>query len=524
MNLKIIFFAIIISLHASDLLACKVSGPSAVSIGSSLTYEKSFAYGESQILPAYPNSTVGRCEETALQKKFLMIALGPEVTGITDRHRGASYNGIYTDDGCTIENNPLRNIQPFEEKKANFDKHFLYVTKCIDVLVEHWGSAPLKYPEKQPGCQVRKLTQQSAIFNGGYCYFQPGFDSQYSVKVLVNKQCTNEKFLNDLGLGSMDIKALLNFYVAGDPSGTSLDLKAVDSTELRISVNPTGKTYPVSDDYGILNPTWPAIWVVPDVSPGPLQIMSSSNRYDVLNLPLIVDNRCKDICVGGECSSPCDFASPVAAEFNLYEIGKSRKEFLQNWYDGGIAPAKWQGIIEGSGVEIPKGILVAGRTYEIDVKFTDPHMDFIMLKKQYKTLLGNFNMEIGHIHKKGGNIGTIPEIPVAIGNANVPVIRPIVELSFEQPLDAVSYAVKTFEAYLNYRLWPPFMEKICNSDYTHCTELGGDIINLKIRFKMGDIDSDARFYGISDIEVERKSSIVDSYTKKVSVQPNIVCK
>lgn len=517
-----VFLFSFFSIHFSS-YACKVVTPRDFAFASSLKEHDYFAYNSNSIIQELPYSSVINCSQTAIRNKFLMIGFGPEVLEVSDSLRGSSFNGDFRNSGCRINHSTLKSPITFENKKSIFQKRLKYLNQCVQIQVSDFSKKPISYPANQKGCQVTQVAPHQVLFSGGYCFFKPNLDSEYNVQVRIKEQCLKREEFESNKLDLLDFYNSLNFYIAGDASGKSEDLTAIGASTVRLSVNPINEIVKESDDFGVMRPTFPSQWIVSDINLGKIQIGTRDN-HGFIRSSLLVDNNCKESCLRGVCSSPCHYFTPFVGEFVISEWSKKKGKYeeMARWFDGGVAPGKWQGLIEGEGFELQTSQFTAGNKYKLDVSFEDPKMSFGYMKGQIKNRIGLIHRRYTPIRREGA----IDEIPVVreLGELdNIPVLPVIGGIDFTRPLNGLLETRRRFINLFNSHFWPPMYESACDVNLKNCTNNFSNLVNLSATFTLESIPDDVNNFAITNLEIERKSKFLNSYKIKILNQPEVDC-
>lgn len=449
-----------------------------------------------------------------------MVAFGPEVIEWEDLFRGVNFNGEFAESRCHIQNNPFKEVMTHERKLNEFKDKWSFIRSCVEVHIEDEGPQPLNAPATQVGCKLTRFGKQKAMFNGGFCYFKPNYGSSYLVQFNIKKECLSQSGMNSLGINSYDITSALNFYISGDASGVSTNLKALSNTPVRISVNPSKELMTPSDDFGILYPTFPDEWAIPDVHFGDLKVTKLFEGRGKIEYSFLADNNCAKKCSGSFCQSRCDYAQPVVAEMSLYkELSSGKKEFLTSWYEGGVAPAHFQGFIRGIGFEVGSDLLEEGSIYTLEVNFQDPKFDFERFKKRLQNRLNTIDQQLGRISRS--NIPQVQEIPYINTGREFPEFTGIPNLVFGRSLDTVSQAVNRLRSYFSFKLWPPYYARACGE--LGCQGIDDKLFSLKTKFKLGTVNQEDQSYKIEILSTSRKSKIASSYEHKSPKMSSLDC-
>jgi hypothetical protein len=508
---------LILGFFCSVAMACEIQKLASINYALSTSENKVIPYSGEKPLQELPFFRAVNCSQTALEGQYLMVALGPEVVDFEDTVRGVNFNGDFGYKKCELEEAPFK-ATSYEDRVGRFKEDWNLIHSCLQVVVEDEGPQKLNLPKEQPGCQVTKHSNHKMSFNGGFCFMKPNFGSSFLIKVQVKPECTDLNVLKKLNIKTNDLSAAINLYLAGDASGKSGQLKALSNTKVRVSINPLKNLIRSSDDYGADYPTWPETFNAPDIHLGKMVLKNPGNDLIQVEMPLLVNNNCTKKCDGNFCQSACDYAQPIVSEFSLYELNKGKKELLTTWYDGGIAPAGFQGFIRGVNFEVPTTYFESGKTYTIEALFTDPRYDFDRFKKTIKNKLNTIDQRLGKISHSG--IPGVQEIPSFQSSRVLPSLQGIPSLIFEKPLDSVSEAVEQLRSFLSFHLWPPYYAGACLDEA--CTDFDKSYVSLGVVFKInGTTENEELVY--DTLKVFRSSQIVRSYEQTTFKHTKIKC-
>ena len=512
--MKKIFALILLSMAGSEVYACGVSTQSYVNLAISTVEEKLFSYGVKAIDENVPSAIVSNCRETAAKRRFVMITFGPEMISQNDSIRGTNFDRVLINEtSCSITNNPLKKIQSFESISANFDSKWKFINECVEVTVTELGARPLSYPADQKGCNIKVNSDKSITFGGGFCFIKPSADSELNVSVNIKDACKTLKGYKDLAVELQDMEAGVNFYTSSTYKDEINDLSSFGSATMRLSVNPTNQLFRASDDFGILRPTFPADYPVNDVHLGKIEIIEDNDKVVTLKTPFIANNFCKSVEKNGLKSSICDYATPYIGEVKLIN---SKGQVEATWFDGGVAPSQWQGILNGEGQTFSKDVLKAGGTYKIEVSFADPYFEYNSFKKRLKSKIQQLNLKFPELYM-GGTISEIPTIGNISDTDQMVEVGSVGEVTFPANIPGLTTERKKLGAYFSTTLFPPMYSQACHPETGACEKTGNDFVKFTATFK---VNSD---YSISGLEVERKSKILGSYKKKITEQPEYIC-
>jgi hypothetical protein len=513
MNMTKIYLLILTCAFASPAFACKVNGTKFINMGVSTTEDRYFSYGLKYLDDIIPYSVVNNCGDTAAKRKYVMVAFGPEYVDLSDSIRGTNFNAQYEPAQCKIKNNPLKKITNDIENKKAFDKKWKYISECIEVQVTELGEKPLSYPQEQEGCKITPISSRSAIFKGGYCFFKPSFDSEYNVLIGVSRACQNIAGYKDLGVNLQDVNAGISYYTSSEAKGDVPDLMAIGSTSIRVSTNPVLPVVQPSEDFGIVRPTFPEIYPVNDLHLGKIEFFPLGDNDIGVKTPFVISNFCKEVESNGLKSSVCDYATPVVAEVTLKN---SKGEVEATWFDGGVAPAQWQGILNGEGSKVAKHMLPTGKVYTLEMNFTDPYYDYGYFKKLVQNRIGAINIRMP-ILSNDGVIRDIPELKDIDFIDEMLEVSPIAGLNFKDKLQSLIASRKRLSGYFSTTMYPPIYTQACNMDSGECIKLGKSFVTFKATFLLNNDLS------IGQLKVSRVSKLLGSYNKEINEQPEFNC-
>ncbi|MCR9205165.1 MAG: hypothetical protein NXH75_11335, partial [Halobacteriovoraceae bacterium] len=479
-------------------------------------------YSSKRLLDERPSLSLDSCEGLARAKKFVMLGLGIENLVLTNDVMGFNFTPQEETIECKLKNNPFSLPETSTDRFAKSRKKREFFNRCVVMQVTEFNEkVDLRYPEKQPGCNIQKVSKWSADFSGSYCFLKPYEKSNISVHLDVRPECLNKDILGQKKTILSDYNALLNTYIAGDATGFSPDLTAVSTTPVRISMTPPKGLLNLSEDFGGERPRWPTTWKAADLFFGEIEIREMDSLYDEIKVPLVANTICERKCQGNLCTSPCDFSQPIVGEFTIYELIDGKREFLQLWHDGSVASAGYQGILHGMGTTIQKGVLEEGKTYEIEGIFREPELDFSYFSGRVKRELRFRRNYIGPLARTG-QINLVPQISTIGRTGVVPEVPVIRNLSFENShLDGLSRALSTWQSKLNNAFWPPFYESMCSTETSNCEKSGEGFVTLKTRFTLNKKDNGD--WNLNLIKGERSSNIVSNRTWSQDEVPSIDC-
>lgn len=482
-------------------------------MASSLLDNEYFSYGSKTILKEIPYAEISNCLQTAQQRKYLMIAFGPELQDVLDSYSTTNFNKDYQESTCKINNNPLSSIVSADFQKGMFKKKWDFINNCVEVNITELGSRPLVLPPTQEGCEVLKVSPKSITFKGGYCFIQPSVDSRISVSLHLSKKCTDYNLLKESDISLQELNTSFSFYTTSSFSGTLTGMTAIGTFPARISINPLDELFKASDDFGILRPRFPDQYILNDIHLGKIEFYSLDEQNLLIKTPFIASNICKNISRLGFTSSLCNYATPLVAEVSL--VDQQRNEVI-SWHDGGVMPSQWQGIISGQGYQISKGALPTNRNYKLIFKFNDQQLSYNYFKNLVNQKIGRLNVRLPVI-TPNGEIQVISSIQDIEELDGMMTVDPIVGLTFRDPLLGLANQRRRLNGYFSSTMWPPIYSKACNSELTKCSDISEDYLVFEASFFLN------QNYEMKDLAVERKSNILSNYKKVLNEQPEFIC-
>ena len=494
--------------------------PSSLNIALDPANKTSYFYNEEAMLWDKPDISLNGCGKTARTDKYLMIAIAVENFILSDEFLTYSINDSISGTGeqCSLDNNHFSNVQDSSERRKRLNQKRKFLNKCLKVSVTDFSKSGLSIKDKQPGCKVTRISQFSADFEGAFCFIKPKKDSLISIQLDVKKECLSSSFYKENDIKFQDALSVLSLYTAGDDSGRSSDLTAIKQSDLRVSVNAPEKVISTSTYNGDQKPTWPTEWNIPEVYFGKPKVSMGIGKVDIFNFPLAVNNRCKEKCVDGLCSSSCDYSQPVVGDFAIFEVVKGKKDLLYSWFDGGVAPAQWQGVLKGIGVKIPQNIIEMGKTYIVEADLSDQELNYLSFKGRIEKML-RMNNVIGEMNRSGSRIRSINHINEIDDLNNLPSINSISGIYFNgNALSGVQDALGSMKLTFKNTFWPPYFEKTC---------LGSKCINqvsfknkIYLKFKLSGTMSNPVF---EDVEFSNTSNLVKSKNITKYQFPTVNC-
>ncbi len=500
--------------------ACEVYQPDKFNFTTSVIDRSFFPYKNNGDKSFSPFFQVTNCGALSNKNNFLMISFGPQNQELSDRIKAYDIANQTRNSGCKISNSPFKNEINYLLRKRYLNEKWKAIKSCYRIVVKDEGDQSLQFPEKQPGCEYAVNSQNEMEFNGGYCFFSPKEKSSYKISFKLKDDCLDYEGMRKLDIKVSDFQAVLNFYSAGDSSGSSLDLIAIKSFPLRFSVSPNRDLFLNSDVFGFFTPQFPANFYLPDTHLGTPEIMRSRNGKVVIRLPLWADNNCPETCRNGYCQALCDYSQPLSGEIALSEISSKGKilDSGLNWFQGGVILPRYQGEISGTTHEVPEEKFQVGKTYHIVMTFNDPKFDFQSFKQENQKKIQQSAMALPSIGSSA--IPTIPSIEVIGTPPLIPEIIQIGDINFSTRINsAFDILFDSFEDFFKYKFWPPHFKEICHEG---CTPIRNEYLVLSLDFLVKNINEFGD-YEIEVLRISRKSTLLEAYNKFNPQMPKISC-
>lgn len=484
---------IITIIHAllSTVFACKLSSNSKeLNITFSPFQNSKFIYNEKgNELKDGIKFDITDCTTPAANNEYLMISLGIENNMFDDSVQSFSINDINTINSkntkyCRIENkyNDNSSISVDFLHKRLLNRRELF-TKCTELKITDHSEKGLNIPEKQNGCIVNKIDEQTAIFEGYFCFTKPHIDSRLELKLSVKDKCLDKEFYKEQSMELQDVLATLDFYISGDDSGNSPKLKFIKDYKIKLTTTAEGiidseKTVLIND------PKWPTEWHVSDTQMGKIKVSGHGNELIKIDSSIFINNTCKKTCINGLCSSPCSYNQPIVGEYQLHEINKDgKKEFISLWYDGGITPSNWSGLINGAGHLLPKSTLKDKTVYELEINLEDQEYYYLMFKNSITSRLKLNNKTIPKINREASILKSLDEFNSIEVLDSLPVFPVFDYLRFTGNTHvAVKNSVNSISRVFKDFLWPPHIQKYCHNK--KCINTRDHNLTLKLQFKV----------------------------------------
>lgn len=517
-----LFLLLFLAIHLSHSFACEVITPEKFSISISPETGDFFFYGTSTQMTPNTKIEINNCSKAFREKKYLMMAFGPQNLEFTDRIGIFDFTNNYLNSGCFIKDSLFKVNRDYSTRKNDLTSKWHTIRSCIEVTLKENRKEKIEFPQDQPGCKIQVHSPSEVSFNGGICFFKPKKDSQYEVRFNVRDECKNYVDIKKLGLTQFDFQSMLNLYLAGDASGSSVDLNTIGSFPLRISFSPENKIIPNSDNFGANVPQFPSYLELPDLHLGAMDIEKTIPEKILVRPTFWVDHNCPRKCLDDFCQGVCDYAQPLSGRVDLIRMdGMKEKEVIESWYDGAVTEPRFQGELKGSGKEIDENLLIANTKYRLKINFSDPKADFEEFKELVFRKLGK--LPISPMRLGRGSIPEISRIQEIADRGKMPTLSSIPDLNFGYRLsERFDENIRSFSNQFNYQAWPPYISKTCNQmDCRPITHKNYLTLTSDFTF-LGKDDENGNF-NIQYDTLKRESTLSEGYEIQAPVFPTIKC-
>lgn len=462
-------------------------------------------------------SRVIKCQEEA--GKFLMISLGSVQWGPSSETKDSYIFNTFEPGACRLENSrSINSYQPLVTKN-NFDRQYKFIRSCIDLRVADTRGLPLIVNEKQEFCDVQRIDESAVVMRGNMCFVKIRSQNDFSIQPLLREECLNPAYLEYMGIEAQDIYANLDTLVSGDDSGVNPDVRHVGSRPLHINITPQSGLLALSEDFGTGVPRFTTTYNV-DGDWGGIEIRSKTSQTQI-DLSFFVSNVSERQCKGATCSSSSNFSQPFVGQIELFKLsGNGKAELIEEWWDGGLVPPNWQGVMKGIGYRVPDQLIQSGAKYRLVATFQDPTDDYAIFLNGLKQML------IRLYNTEGATVGidSIPAIPTLGELGVIPNFTGIGGLHDNNQTVSLSEAVNGLEKIISSTVWPPYYDRVCASDQA-CMKLGRSKFHqrLVMEFVANMPDPAGGRVLIEGVKTQKSSPLFQSYPMQVAEFPSLKC-
>lgn len=499
------------SAHASS--GCVVDSDEKIQIQISPATQSWGDYSGNQLIPS---TLVDKCEKDA--GRFLMISLGSSFWDTTNTGMNTSIFGDHTARNCSINNSQV--LGEFKRSLAteSLQRQYKFLRSCFDVRVVDVGGEPLIAKENQEFCQIKREEDGALTLTGDMCFLKVRTRNKFAIQPVFKRKCLDSSYLQELGIEPQDMYASLNTLIAGDDTGNSQDLTHIGSRLLHLNIAPSSKLLNLTEDYGNMMPRFTTDYSVDSDIAG-IEIKQQADQAE-LQLKFLVSNFAQKKCAGPQCASISNYTQPFFGQVELYNIGKTRQTLVDEWWDGGLVPPNWQGLVPGMKFRLSEGPLIEGQRYRVVVTFQNPTDDYAifltgfrqMLVATYDTAEAQVGFDIFPNISSLSNLGTLPTFG-GIGT----LVR------HNQGV-ALGDIVRGLDGIIQSQIWPPYYERVCG-DQASCMKVGNKKFHQKfiVDFVAGGADLETGAMILRNLSISKRGILGGNYDNKTSGFASLTC-
>ncbi|ASD62902.1 hypothetical protein B9G79_04625 [Bdellovibrio bacteriovorus] len=463
-----------------------------------------------------PSTLVDKCEKDA--GRFLMISLGSAFWDTTNTGINTSIFGDHAARNCSINNSHV--LGDFKQGRATASllRQYKFIRSCFDVRVVDVGGEPIIAKENQEFCQVRREEDGAVTLIGDMCFLKVRGRNKFAIQPVFKGKCLEPSYLQELGIEPQDMYAKLNTLIAGDDTGNSQDLTHIGSRLLHLNIAPDSKTLKLTEDYGPMTPRFVTDYSVEsDISD--IEIKQQSDTSE-LQLKFLVSNFAPEKCVGNECASASNYTQPFFGQVELYQVGKNKQTLIDEWWDGGLVPPNWQGVVPGMKFRLSEGPLVKGGRYKIVVTMQNPTDDYSIFLSGFRQMLLNMyateDAEVG--------IDIFPNISSLSNLGVLPSFGGVGSLVRHNQGVALGEIVRGLDGIIKSQIWPPYYDRVCD-DESSCLKVGNKKFHQKyvVEFVVGEKDLDTGAQKLLNLSISKRSVLGGNYDNKTSGFATLTC-
>ncbi|UXR65976.1 hypothetical protein EZJ49_06910 [Bdellovibrio bacteriovorus] len=498
------------SAHASG---CVVDSDEKIQIQISPATQSWGDYSGNQLIPS---TLVDKCEKDS--GRFLMISLGSAFWDTTNTGLNTSIFGDHAARNCRINNS--QNLGEFKRDPAteSLQRQYKFIRSCFDVRVVDVGGEPLIAKENQEFCQIKREDDGALTLSGDMCFLKIRARNKFAVQPVFKRKCLDPAYLQELGVEPQDMYAKLNTLVAGDDTGNSEDLTHIGSRLLHLNIAPSSKLLNLTEDFGLMTPRFVTDYSVDSDIAG-IELKQQSDLAE-LQLKFLVSNLAQKKCAGAQCASISNYTQPFFGQIELYNLGKNRQTLVDEWWDGGLVPPNWQGLVPGMKFRLSEGSLREGGRYRLIVTFQNPTDDYAIFLSGFKQmLLAMYDTEEAQV-----GIDIFPNISSLSNLGNLPSFGGLGSLVRHNQGVALGEVVRGLDGIIQSQIWPPYYERVCN-DQISCTKVGNKKFHQKfiIDFVVGGVDMETGAQILRDVSISKRSVLGGNYDNKTSGFASLTC-
>ncbi|MFV8258752.1 hypothetical protein ACNQKP_13170 [Bdellovibrio bacteriovorus] len=461
-------------------------------------------------------SRIVKCQEEA--GRFLMLSLGAVQWGSSSEVKDSYIFNSFDPGTCSLENS--RSISSYlpQVTKANFERQYKFLRSCIDLRVADTRGGALVVNEKQPFCDVTRIDNSAVLMRGSMCFIKIRAQNDYAVQPILKKECLDPSYLDAMGIEAQDIYANLDTLVTGDESGSSTDVRHVGSRPFHINITPKSGLLPLSEDFGAGIPRFTTTYTV-DGDWGPVSIRSRQDRTQI-DLSFLVSNIADRSCEGSSCSSSSNFMQPFVGQVELFRLrDAARPELIEEWWDGGLVPPNWQGVMNGISYRVPDRLFTPGGKYRLVATFQDPTDDYAIYLNGLKQML------VRLFDTEGATVGvdTLPAISTLGDLGIIPGINGMGGLHSNNQTVSLAQTMEGLEGIIASTVWPPYYDRACAGSES-CMRMGKRKFHQRLILEFtADMDPSGGDVELANVRMQKNSPVFKSYPMQSGDFPILRC-
>lgn len=499
------------SVHASA--GCMADSDEKIEIQISPAIQNWGDYTGKQLIPS---TLIDKCEKDA--GRFLMISLGSAFWDTTNTGINTSIFGDHSARNCSINNSQVLGDFKRDRATASLQRQYKFIRSCFDVRVIDVGGEPIIAKENQEYCQIQRENDGALTLVGDMCFLKVRARNKFAIQPVFKRKCLDPLYLQELGVEPQDMYAKLNTLIAGDDTGNSEDLTHIGSRLLHLNIAPDAKTLNLTEDYGYQTPRFVTDYSV-DSDIAAVEVKQQVDSSE-LQLKFLVSNFSPEKCTGTQCASASNYTQPFFGQVELYQVGRTKQTLVDEWWDGGLVPPNWQGLVPGMKFRLSEGPLVQGARYKLVVTFQNPTDDYAIFLSGFKQMLLNTyateDAEVG--------IDIFPNISSLSNLGVLPSFGGIGSLVRHDQGVSLGEVVRGLDGIIQNQIWPPYYERVCD-DGAACLKVGNKKFHQKyiVDFVVGEQDMDTGMQKLMNLSVSKRSVLGGNYDNKTSGFASLKC-
>lgn len=407
-----------------------------------------------------------------------------------------------------------------------------FIDTCLSYEVSEFSGRKLEF-EMNEGCQVTE-TQTNAelgsvqyLLKGQTCLVKTPRNTNLQIKSRINPACLGAELLNDPKLIAQDIETQFTVW----PAQVTIDSgKKKTHFDQALSSRPVRYTI-VPSRANVLQPK--ALQRI-DGQPSFVQVVATNIDFAKLEISMIgaekyavqptffVQNNSNSYCDKGgtNCISPSEYAAPIAAGMELFEIDPIRKSKTPKgrWLHAVKVPARFVGMVEvrpennlsgtQAGALVLDKTLEKGKTYLLTADFFEPR-SFMDNDARLKKLFSG-DVAMPKLDRKLED-GALPALPSLGINTDLQPLAPIQSNKLNEA------GFEFFTTRINMKNnWTNHFELACNSSTHTCANIAVNRPFIRMKIQIEITESGA----IKVLRSEKVSTLFDSYDVDLSQADN----